>query len=80
MVQFLTTILKIAVVSLIVGVILSALQITAHDVLAKIGVTPESLWAYIVSGFHWAIPNIILGSLIVVPVWLCILIFRPPNR
>jgi len=77
--QFLSTIFKIAVTSLIVGVVLSAIDITAADLLSKIGLTPESLWQHIQTGVAWAIPNIILGSLIVVPVWIVIYLFRPPR-
>ncbi|MEP0232888.1 DUF6460 domain-containing protein [Roseibium sp.] len=79
MYQFLSTIFKIAVTSLIVGVVLSAIDITAADLLSKIGLTPESLWQHIQTGVTWAIPNIILGSLIVVPVWIVIYLFRPPR-
>ncbi|NVK33900.1 MAG: hypothetical protein HWE23_05425 [Rhodobacteraceae bacterium] len=80
MLQFLSTIAKIAITSLIVGVILSALNITATDVLANIGLTPESLWQYIVDGVQWATPNIILGALIVIPVWIVIYLFKPPQQ
>ncbi|WP_417666476.1 DUF6460 domain-containing protein [Roseibium sp.] len=79
MYQFLATIFKIAMMSLIVGVVLSAVDITAADLLAKLGLTPESLWEHVQKGVAWAIPNIILGSLIVVPVWIVIYLFRPPR-
>lgn len=79
MYQFLATIFKIALMSLIVGVILSAIDITAADLLEKVGLTPESLWVYLQRFVTWAIPNIILGSLIVVPVWIVIYLFKPPS-
>lgn len=78
-VQFLSTIFKIAVASLIVGAILSALNISAGDLLAEIGLTPEDIWTYLQIAVDWAIPNIILGSLIVVPIWIVIYLFRPPR-
>ncbi len=64
--------------SLIVGVMLSAFEITANDLLAAVGMTPESLWQRIQEAAAWAIPNIILGALIVVPVWFVIYLFKPP--
>lgn len=79
MVQFLSTIFKIAVASLIVGAILSALNISAGDLLAQLGLTPEEIWTYLQIAVDWAIPNIILGSLIVVPIWIVIYLFRPPS-
>lgn len=79
MFQFLSTIFKIAVASLILGAGLSLFEITAADLLAKVGMTPESVWEQTSRAIDWAIPNIILGSLIVVPVWIVIYLFRPPR-
>lgn len=79
MVQFLSTIFKIAVASLIVGATLSALNISAGDLLAQLGLTPEEIWTYLQIAVDWATPNIILGSLIVVPIWIVIYLFRPPS-
>jgi hypothetical protein len=79
LVQFLSTIFKIAVASLIVGATLSALNISAADLLAQVGLTPEEIWTYLQIAVDWAIPNIILGSLIVVPIWIVIYLFRPPS-
>ena len=31
-------------------------------------------------GVAWALPNLLLGSLIIVPVWLLVYLFRPPGR
>jgi len=77
--QFLSTIFKIAVASLILGAGLSLFDITAADLLSKVGMTPESVWEQASRAIEWAIPNIILGSLIVVPVWIIIYLFKPPR-
>ena len=79
MFQFLSTIFKIAVASLILGAGLSLFDITAADLLSKVGMTPESVWEQASRAIEWAIPNIILGSLIVVPVWIIIYLFKPPR-
>lgn len=79
MFQFLSTIFKIAVASLFLGAVLSLFEITAADLLANVGMTPESVWEQASRAIDWAIPNIILGSLIVVPVWIVIYLFRPPR-
>lgn len=79
MYQVLATVIKIAIASLIVGAGLSFLNVSAADLLGQVGLTPERLWTLVTDAVDWAIPNIILGSLIVVPVWLVIYLFRPPR-
>ncbi len=79
MLRLLTTIVKIAVASLITGVILAKLNLSADQILLELGLTPERVITMLETGANWAIPNIILGSLVVVPVWLVIYLFRPPR-
>lgn len=79
MLKLLSTIIKIAVASLIVGGILSYLDISAAELLTDLGVTPETVFVLLQKGAEWAIPNIILGSLVIVPVWVVIYLFRPPR-
>ena len=31
-------------------------------------------------GLAWAAPNLLLGSMIILPVWFVIYLFRPPGR
>ena len=77
--RLLATLIKVAVASLIVGTILQHFGITADQVLADLGLTPERLIELLRSGFAWALPNLLLGSLIIVPVWLVVFLFRPPG-
>lgn len=70
--------IKIALISLLVGVALSSLDITASQVLRDFGMTPDQIINYARRGFHWALPNIILGALITVPIWLVMYLLRPP--
>jgi hypothetical protein len=77
--RLLATLVKIAVASLIVGTILQHFGITADQVLKDFGVTPERLIELFRQGFAWALPNLLLGLLIIVPVWLVIFLFRPPG-
>lgn len=78
--RLLTTLVKVAVASLIVGTVLAHFGITADQVLKDMGVTPERLSELARQGFAWALPNLLLGSLIIVPVWLVVFLFRPPGR
>ncbi|MBB4104636.1 DUF6460 domain-containing protein [Allorhizobium borbori] len=77
--KFLIGLFKIALASLIAGVGLSFFGITAQSILAMIGMTPESLWLKATALVNWALPNIALGAIIVVPVWLVAYVFLPPR-
>ena len=77
--RFLATLVKVAVASLIVGTILQHFGITADQILTELGLTPERLMELVRQGFAWALPNVLLGSLIIVPVWLVVFLFRPPG-
>ncbi|MBL4759068.1 MAG: hypothetical protein JKY32_16020 [Rhizobiales bacterium] len=78
--RLIATVIKILLASLAVGVILSQLDITPEQVLAEIGLTPDQISNYLITLFHWAIPHLILGGVVVLPVWLVIFLFRPPRR
>ena len=77
--RLLATLVKVAVASLIVGTILQHFGITADQILKDFGVTPERMVEMMRQGFAWALPNVLLGSLIIVPVWLLVFLFRPPG-
>lgn len=75
-----TTLIKVAVASLIVGTVLAHFGITADQVLKDLGITPERLAELARQGFAWALPNLLLGSIIIVPVWVVVYLFRPPGQ
>ncbi|GAA0779274.1 hypothetical protein E1180_18980 [Roseibium denhamense] len=76
---FFWTLFKIAAFSLLVGAGLSFINVSAEDVLGSIGLSPLELWIYLLEFWDWAVPNMILGSFIVVPVWIVIYLFNPPR-
>jgi uncharacterized protein DUF6460 len=79
--QFLSTLFKIAVISLLVGAALSFINVSAEDILGSVGLSPVQLWIYLLDFWDWAVPNMILGAFIVVPIWVVIYLLRPPvNR
>jgi len=79
MMRLISTLVKIAIASLITGAVLSAMNLTARDVLANLGMTPEKLYTLLVKGMEWALPNILLGSFVIVPIWLMVMLLRPPR-
>jgi hypothetical protein len=75
----LQTLVKVAVASLIVGTILSHFGITADALLRETGVTPDRVYDYGRRAWDWAAPNVILGAIVIVPIWFLIFLFRPPG-
>lgn len=75
----LTTVAKIALASLLCGAMLSAFDMSAYEMLAKIGMTPERILEYLRTAFAWALPNMVLGSMVIVPLWAIAYMLRPPR-
>lgn len=71
--------MKIVIASLITGAVLSALNISAAELLREVGMTPEAIFALFQEGAAWAIPNIVLGSMVIVPIWIVTYLLRPPK-
>lgn len=79
MIRLFSTIFKIALGSLITGVILTKLNLSAEQILLEVGMTPDKVMAILERWVTWAIPNLVLGSMVIVPVWLVVYLFRPPR-
>jgi hypothetical protein len=77
--RFLLGVFKIVLASLMAGAALNALDIKADDVLAQAGLTPERVMALASDGLAWALPNIMLGAFIILPVWFVVALLRPPR-
>ncbi|WP_421853895.1 DUF6460 domain-containing protein [Oricola sp.] len=65
--------------SLICGAALSFVDISAADLLAKAGLTPQRVVELVQEAFAWALPNMLLGSMIIVPLWCVAYMLRPPR-
>jgi hypothetical protein len=76
---FLWTLLKVLFASLVVGIMLSHLGITPDELIRYSGKTREQLEELARRGIGWALPNVMLGALVIVPVWFLIYLFRPPR-
>jgi hypothetical protein len=75
----LRTILKITVASLLVGTVLSHFGITADRIMQEAGVSPQRLAELAERALTWALPNLSLGLLIILPMWFLAYLFRPPG-
>ncbi len=76
----LRTLVKVAVASLVVGTILAHFGITAEQLMHEFGLSAERIEDYAQKGFAWAWPNVLLCSLVIVPIWFLVYLFRPPGR
>jgi hypothetical protein len=77
---FLRTLVKVAVASLVLGAIMAHFGITVDQLMQKTGLTAERIEDYARRGFAWAWPNVLLGSLVIVPIWFLLYLFLPPRR
>lgn len=80
MLRFLAAVFKIALASLFAGAGLSLVNISSAQILEQIGMTPDAVWDYIVRATNWAVPNMLLGAMIVLPIWFLTYIFLPPRE
>lgn len=74
------TLVKVAVASLIVGAILAHFGITIDMLMRDAGFSAERVEELARKGVAWALPNMVLGAVIIVPVWFIVFILRPPGR
>jgi len=77
--NFIVGLFKIVVISLITGAALSAFDLSAAEILAKVGLTPEKALELLERGSAWAMPNIMLGSIVILPIWIVVYLIRPPR-
>jgi len=76
---FLRTLVKVTVASLVVGALMAHFGITADEVMTQFGLTQERLMELARQGITWALPNLLLGSVVILPVWFLVYLFRPPR-
>jgi hypothetical protein len=64
------TITQLVIWSIVVGVILSALGITPFNIVDRIGLILRNIYDLGFGAVHWAVQYLLLGAIIVVPIWL----------
>jgi hypothetical protein len=73
------TVVKVVVASLIVGTILAHFGITADQIVREFGLSYERVEELARRGLAWAMPNLLLGAMVILPVWFLFYLFRPPG-
>ena len=78
--RLLRTMVKVVVASLIVGTVLAHFGITSDQLVKTAGLSPDHIEDLARRGVAWALPNLLLGALVIVPVWFVVFILRPPGE
>jgi len=74
------TVVKVLIASLIVGTILAHFGINTDELIKTAGLSPGHIEDLARQGVAWALPNLLLGALVIVPVWFVFYLFRPPGE
>jgi hypothetical protein len=74
------TMAKVLIASLIVGTILAHFGIRTDELIKSAGLSPERIEDLARQGVNWALPNVLLGAMVIVPVWFLFYLFRPPGE
>jgi hypothetical protein len=71
-----STIIKLAVVSLLVGMALKFSGINPQELLLNFGETVQSIFRMGVEFLRWAPEYILLGAVVVIPIWAIMVLLR----
>ncbi len=77
MYRFVTGLIKIALASLLAGSLMAFIGISTDSILALLGLTAEEFWSGLKAAGAWASPRILLGAVVVLPVWLLTYLLMP---
>ena len=76
---FLSGLIKMALASLIAGTLLSFFGVTPRAALDGLGLTAQDLQDGIVALFAWTAPRMLMGALIIIPIWFVTYMLLPPR-
>ena len=70
---------RLVLLSILVGVILSALGLDPFDIIHSIERLIRSIWNMGFDAFRWLWRYFLLGAVIVIPIWLLMRLFNAPR-
>ncbi|NQV46185.1 MAG: hypothetical protein HQ504_00235 [Rhodospirillaceae bacterium] len=74
--KFGSTLVKIAIGSLLLGLLLSFFNISPRNLLKGLGDTALQIFDVIASVLAWAVEYILIGAIVIVPIWLILVLWR----
>ena len=70
---------RLALLSILVGVILSALGLDPFDIIHSVERLVRSIWNMGFDAFRWLWRYFLLGAIVVLPIWLVVRLARTPR-
>jgi len=70
------TIIKLLVLSFVVGILLATFDVDPRQLLANFGETIEEIFAVITRFVEWSVKYVLLGAVVVIPIWLILFLLR----
>ncbi len=70
---------RLILVSILVGVVLSALGLDPFDIVHSIERLVQSIWNMGFDAFRWLWRYLLLGAVIVVPIWIVMRLINAPR-
>ncbi len=74
--NFARTVLKVVVWSLIIGMLLATFDIDPQALLEGLGGTVQNIFGVVAGFVEWTVPYILLGAVVVIPLWLIRTVYR----
>jgi hypothetical protein len=71
-----STIIKLAIGSLLLGMLLAAFSISPQELLEDLGGTVVGIFNALASMLEWAVQYILLGAVVIVPIWLVLFAWK----
>lgn len=68
--EAINTVVKLLIASLVVGLVMAMVNVTPLSLIQNLGDNFEAMFSAFVNAASWAITYIIMGAVIVVPIWL----------
>lgn len=75
----LAVLVRLILVSVLVGVILSALGLDPFDIIRSIQRLARTIWDMGFDAFNWLWRYFLLGAVIVIPIWIVIRLINAPR-
>jgi hypothetical protein len=70
---------KLILLSILIGVVLSALGLDPWNIVASLRRLVETIWDMGFDGVRWLWGYFLLGAVIVIPIWLILRLVRAPR-
>lgn len=75
-----STVVKLAVISLLVGMVLAFFDITPQRLLENLGSTVIEIYRLVLRFLRWALEYILIGAVVVLPIWLALYLVRVARK